>query len=193
MPILADDLELIWAPYDRSTYDSVLEKITRRDVVLEIGAGDLRLSMEMAQIAESVYAIEIQATLLPALDQRATLPENLHIILGDARHIEFPQGVRTGVLLMRHCTRFTLYSEKIIASGAHRLITNARWGMGVEVVDLTAKRLRYGDLAIGWYACHCGAAGFKEGPVELLTGAVLDCQNEVTGCPACEAQGKQVH
>lgn len=193
MPNQADDWELIWAPYDRSTYDSVLEKITRRDVVLEIGAGDLRLSREMAQIAVSVYAIEIQATLLPALDQRVTLPENLHIILGDARQIEFPQGITTGVLVMRHCTRFAIYSKKLIAVGAHRLITNARWGMGVEVVDLTAKRLKYGDLDIGWYACDCGAAGFKEGPVELLTGAVLDRQNEVSDCPACEVQGRQVH
>ena len=193
MSILADDWERIWAPYDRSTYDSVLEIITRRDVVLEIGAGDLRLCMQMAQIAELVYAIEIQGALLPVLDQRVTLPENLHIILGDARHVEFPQGVTTGVLLMRHCTQFALYFEKLIAVGAHRLITNARWGIGVEVVDLTAKRLKYGDLAIGWYACDCGAAGFKEGPVELLTGSVLECQNEVFGCPACEAQGKQDH
>ena len=193
MPILADDWERIWAPYDRSTYYSVLENISRGDVVLEIGAGDLRLSREMAHIAESVYAIEIQGTLLPALDQRETLPENLHIILGDARHVEFPQGVTTGVLLMRHCTQFALYFEKLIAVGAHRLITNARWGMGIEVVDLTAERLNYGDLAIGWFACHCGAAGFKEGPVELLTGAVLELQNEVSGCPACQVQGIPVY
>lgn len=193
MPNQADDWERIWAPYDASTYDSVLEKITRRDVVLEIGAGDLRLSREMAQIAESVYAIEIQGTLLPGLDQRATLPENLHIILGDARHIEFPQGITTGVLLMRHCTQFALYSKKLITVGTHRLITNARWGMGVEVVDLSAERLEYGDLVIGWYACDCGAAGFKEGPAELLVGSVLECQNEVFGCPACQAQGRQDH
>ena len=44
--------EMMWSPYDPSTYQSVLDKIKDTDVVLEIGAGDLRLSRLMAQVSK---------------------------------------------------------------------------------------------------------------------------------------------
>ena len=179
--------EGVWAPYDRPTYKLVLEKISPGDVVLDIGAGDLRLSREIARVARKVSAIEQQETLVRRSLELSPAVANLEIIIGDARQIPFPCGITTGVLLMRHCTQFQLYCEKLVEAGAKRLITNARWRMGVEQVSLSAPRASYASLGIGWYACACGGVGFKEGPVEMLTEEVLEIQNEVFDCPECQA------
>lgn len=179
------DWEYIWAPYDRSTYDAVLEKISTNDIVLDIGAGDLRLSREIAKIAQRVYAIEYQGSLIWTSVDRKPLPGNLYVIVGDARLVPFPNGITVGILLMRHCTQFKLYFDKLTMVGAKRLITNARWRMGVEEVNLLAERISYASLQIGWYACSCGAAGFKPAPADLVTEDMLENQNEVFDCPIC--------
>ena len=179
------DWETIWAPYDRSTYEVVLEKISEDDIVLDIGAGDLRLSRKIAKVAQRVYAIEYHKALILASVEHTPLPENLTVIIGDARLVPFPPGITMGVLLMRHCTQFQLYFNKLTSVGAKRLVTNARWRMGIEEVNLLAKRTNYANLQIGWFACSCGAVGFKTASVELLTAEILDHQYEVFDCPKC--------
>ena len=184
-----DPWEIMWAPYDDQTYSLVLEEIQPDDIVLEIGAGDLRLACRISAKAHQVLAIEIKEDILTVgLKKRNfQVPSNLKIQVGDARLIEFPGNITTAVLLMRHCTHFTHYTKKLRQAGCTRLITNARWGMGVEVVNLLDKRIAYKDLDLGWYACWCGGVGFKVGPPELIHPELDRIVHEVVDCPACQA------
>jgi hypothetical protein len=116
-------------------------------------------------------------------------PANLFVICGDARVLPFP-AADTAVLLMRHCRHFRLYRAKLEAAGCARLITNARWGLGVECLDLAAAPRPYDELVIGWYACRCGATGFRPGPVAQLTAPVAETVTEVDCCPECKDHGR---
>lgn len=178
--------ESLWAPYDQPTYALVLDHLEPDEVILDIGAGDLRLARQMARIVRQVFAIEINHTLNHS--NRLDLPANLTLIEGDALELDFPRGITSGVLLMRHCTHFREYAEKLNRAGARRLFTNARWGMGVEYIDLLAPRLSYEQIPFGWYACWCGKTGFKPGPVDEFTFASLEINHQVGGCPACCSQ-----
>jgi hypothetical protein len=183
-PTIPDDAwEWMWAPYDAATYTAVLDQIAAGDVVLEIGAGDFRLARQIAQRARRVYAIEREQTLLDNLE--ADLPGNCTVIAGDARWVPFPHEITAAVLLMRHCTHLAWYWNKLVAVSCPRLITNARWGMGVEVIDLTAPRYSYQSVSMGWYACSCGSTGFVPGQVEQMTQPILDMIWEVNACSAC--------
>ncbi len=179
--------EGLWAPYDQPTYQAVLEMLTPDDIVLEIGAGDLRLAIQMAKAAQKVYAIEIQEPLLDRALNSASepLPGNLIVLCGDARCLPFPSGIITGVLLMRHCTHFNLYVNKLKRAGCQRLITNARWRMGVEMILLQEPRAPFDKVPMGWYACWCGAVGFKPGPAGLFTPDQDAAVHEVTDCLHC--------
>jgi hypothetical protein len=176
-----DDWETRWAPYDEPTYQTALSYVQPHDIVLDIGAGDLRLTRRMAAIARHVFAIEMQPDLLA---KQKPLPDNLTVLCADARCIPWPIGITLGVLLMRHCTRVGLYVARLRAAGCRRLITNARWGMGVELMDL-GPRLPWPAVELGWYACSCGQTGFVPGPLEQLTEERLDQVTEVENCPAC--------
>jgi hypothetical protein len=180
--------ELMWAPYDETTYQDVLDRIEPHDIVLDIGAGDLRLARRMAMTCRWVYALEIQSAILDQVcsDESDQLPKNLTIQPGDARCIPFPEGVTTGVLLMRHCNHFRLYADKLKAVGAKILITNARWRSGVEVIHLQSERKPYWQIEMGWYACWCGAVGYKPGSVEHLTPELESVIHEAVNCPRCE-------
>ena len=179
--------ELMWAPYDETTYRDVLDRIEPHDIVLDIGAGDLRLAHRMAMTCRWVYALEIQNSILDfAYADGMGFPENLSVHCGDARCMPFPEDVTTGVLLMRHCNHFRLYADKLKAVGAVDLITNARWRSGVEVVNLQTKRIPYWQIEMGWYACWCGAVGFKTGSVEHLTPELESVIHEAVNCPRCE-------
>jgi Methyltransferase domain len=178
--------EALYAPYDQPTYQAVLDQIGRNDVILDIGAGDLRLTRQMVRIARKVYAVEIKAQMLDhACSSCDPLPANLIPIRADARALDFPSDITAGVLLMRHCTCFRLYAEKLQKAGATRLITNARWRMDVEVVDLLVQRKSFAEAAMGWYACWCGSAGFKEGRAEDWSFEMDGTTNEVASCPHC--------
>jgi SAM-dependent methyltransferase len=180
------DWEAMFAPYDQQTYQTVLDQLRPEDVIIDIGAGDLRLTRQLARIARRVYAVEINPQVLDlAHDLPDPLPANLSLVCADARTLDFPAGITTGVLLMRHCTCFRLYAEKLQKAGATRMITNARWHMHVEVVDLLAERSSLPDAGMGWYACICGGTGFKEGPAEHLTPEMDKIINEVSCCPQC--------
>jgi SAM-dependent methyltransferase len=179
--------ESMWSPYDESTYQSVLSHIQSEDVVLDIGAGDLRLTRRVAAIARKVYAVEKQKELIKRAkaDSQGHIQENLFIIEADARDLDFPPDVTTAILLMRHCRHFALYVSKLRVTGCKRMITNARWRFEPEVIDLLAKRMPFSELTLGWYACICGAASFKAGSIELLTPEIDATIFEVENCPAC--------
>jgi hypothetical protein len=169
-----------WAPYDEAVYGRVLEWVPDGAAVLDIGAGDLRLARRLARRVRVVYAIEQHAHLTAG----PPLPDNLIVIIGDARALPFPP-VDVAVLLMRHCRHFALYRRKLAATGCARLITNARWGLDVEWIDLTARPQPYAELALGWYACRCGATGFRPGPPAELTPELAETIFEVDDCPEC--------
>jgi SAM-dependent methyltransferase len=182
------DWELRWAPYDQPTYDLVLAQLKPSDVVLDIGAGDLRLARQAAARVQRVYAIERNTRLLGGV--RLNLPSNLTLIEGDALTLTFPTGITCGILLMRHCTHYALYAGKVRKSGAARLITNARWRMSVESVDLLNPGCPHVQLPFGWYACQCGATGFKPGPADALTPENIKTIHEVCSCPDCSRLGR---
>jgi SAM-dependent methyltransferase len=181
-----DNWEYRWAPYDPPTYQAVLEQLRPYDVVLDIGAGDLRLARQMAGTVRKVYSIEINPEALNiGLEENKLLPDNLIAICADALKIDFPSEVTVGILLMRHCAHFRSYANKLKNIGCRKLITNARWRMSVETIDLSAARNKFEEIKIGWYACWCGAVGFKSGPVELLTRETEAIIHEVIDCPNC--------
>jgi hypothetical protein len=178
--------EAMHAPYDQPTYQAVLAQLESSDIVLDIGAGDLRLARQMAQRVRKVYAIENNPRVLERSDTlRNPLPANLIPICADARLMSFPSDITTGVLLMRHCTYFRSYVDKLRNAGAAWLITNARWRMNVEVIDLGSRRMSYADAGTGWFACLCGGTGFKEGPVEQWSLEMDRIVSEVSACPHC--------
>jgi hypothetical protein len=90
---------------------------------------------------------------------------------------------------MRHCTRehFARYVQRIITeTQCQRLLTNARWKMNVEEVQIRSGK-QYDPDRIGWYACRCGAIGFTPGDPQAITTQLLADVNEVVNCPACGA------
>ena len=178
-----EEWETLWAPYDEATYAAVLAAIEPSDVVLDIGAGDLRLARRIAERARLVVAWEIQPALVNAAVR--PLPPNLVAIVADARAEPIPAGVTVAVLLMRHCTHYALYVDKLRTAGCQRLITNARWGIGVEVVNL-GPGVPFDSVGIGWYACRrCGATGFAGDDARQVVAATFEHVNDVEGCPLC--------
>ncbi len=185
-----DSWEARWAPYSEADYAAVLAAIRPDDVVLDIGAGDLRLARRMAQIARHVIAWEMQPELLAVAEDvkreswQRSAPA-LTVVCTDARSEPAPPGVTVAVLLMRHCTHYALYVEKLRAAGCQRLVTNARWGVGVEVIDL-APAVPFASVEIGWYACRrCGATGWAGEDATAVNAATLEAVIDVEGCPAC--------
>jgi hypothetical protein len=174
--------ERTWAPYDEATYQAVFDEVQPDDIVLDIGAGDLRLTRRIARRAQHVYGLEQNLAILP---DPTVLPANLSLACTDAREAVFPP-VTLGVLLMRHCRHFQLYAQKLLEAGCRRLLTNARWGMNVELIDLLADRPPFSAVSMGWYACICGAAGFLPGPAEQLTPELETIVYEVKECPNCQ-------
>jgi SAM-dependent methyltransferase len=190
------DWEGWFSPYDEGTYGMVLNHIAPDDVVLEIGAGDLRLALRIAERARRVYAVEVNPLVVgPALEiVGLRLPRNLQVVCANALDVPIPPGITVAVLLMRHCQHFGQYFDRLQAAGCRRLLTNARWKSGVEVVDLTAPRLPFEQDHEGWYACRCGAVGYVGTPSRKL-GAFGKAEVEappieVATCPACEPVGQ---
>ncbi len=179
------DWEGWFSPYEDDTYAFVLGKIQEQDIVLDIGAGDLRLALQMAARARRVYALEVNPLLIGAVLQEIglDLPRNLHVICANALDVPIPPEVTVAVLLMRHCQHFATYFERLQGAGCQRLITNARWKSGVEVIDLTRAPLPFAALKEGWYACRCGEIGYVgrgERPEAPAT--------EVVDCPSCRGK-----
>ena len=185
---ITTDWEKIWFPYDESLYMEVLNSIFYEDVVVDIGAGDLRLSKRIAEKCNYVYALEINSEVIRngINKNKSHVPENLQVLNVDARYYPFPNGITTGVLLMRHCKHVKDYINKLKDVGAGRLITNARWRFWVETIYLNNPRIEYNDLIIGSFACLCGSVGFKPGDINLLFPGIENVVNEVVNCPGCQ-------
>ncbi len=156
--------------------------------MLDIGAGDLRFARRAARIAQRVIAIERRAELLPCPFGRShttlPLPSNLAVLCGNALALPFPRDITLALLLMRHCRHFAQFVAKLRVAGCQRLITNARWGMDVELVSLAPKP-PYAAAPPGWYACLCGAVGFAQCPPDGLTPAAITRVSQVENCPTC--------
>ncbi len=182
-----DAWETLWAPYGETVYAQVLAALGPEDFVLDLGAGDLRLALRMAEKARCVLAVERREPLLRRgrLAAGRQFPENLLLVCADAAALQFPPRLSAAVLLMRHCTQFELYRTKLVAAGCRRLITNTRWRMGLEIIDLTLPPSPFASVRIGWYACTCGDTGFIPGPAARLTDRVLEACTEVFGRPKC--------
>jgi SAM-dependent methyltransferase len=183
-----EDWEGWYSAYDAETYAAVLEQIGEEDVVLDVGAGDLRLALQIAGRARRVYALEVNPRVVGAALSTVgfDLPRNLHVICANARDVAFPPGITVAVLLMRHCRHFGQYVERLEAVGCRRLMTNARWKNGVELVDLEAQPLPLESVEEGWYACRCGAVGY------VGSGdAAADPPLEVASCPRCRSRTSQ--
>lgn len=178
----ASGWEALWAPYDERTYRQVLQWLGPADTVLEIGAGDLRLARRLAAKTRRVYAVEVNRALLA---NQPPAPGNLTVIWGDAYRIPFPTAITVAVLLMRHCQGFAALLEKLHYVGCRRLITNARWRVGLELINLERAPTPYPTAGLGWYACRCGATGFIPGPADELTPQIESIMQEVFDCPAC--------
>lgn len=188
-----DSWEARWAPYGEADYAAVLAAIWQDDVVLDIGAGDLRLARRMAERTRQVIAWEIQPELLAAWsgERGAESDQRLIVVCTDARVEPMPPGTTVAVLLMRHCTHYALYVAKLRAAGYRRLVTNARWGMGVEVIDL-APAAPFASVETGWYACRrCGATGWVGEDAAAVNAATLENVTDVEGCPSCSVNGKR--
>ena len=181
------DWERLWAPYDEATYQQVLDWLSPEDTVLDIGAGDLRLARRLADKVGHVYAIELNRS-LATMATRPQSSDNLTVIWDDAYRVPFPVGITAGVLLMRHCQGFLTLINKLGYVGCRRLITNARWRLGVELIDLLSQPIPHTAVSMGWYACRCGATGFVQGPPEKLTPQLESAVHEVVDCPACKGK-----
>ncbi len=183
--------EVWYAPYDPAVYAFVLERLQPEDVVLDIGAGDFRLALAAARRVRKVYAVEVHPTLVANFLHRmgAALPSNLQVVCANALEFPFPSDVTAGILLVRHSEHFADFFSRLRAVGAQRLFTNARWHMGVELVDLQAPRMSLDAAPPGWYACACGAVGFKE-PASW-DDPYTETVHEVATCPRCRASKEQ--
>jgi hypothetical protein len=184
-PLTESQWEVAWAPYDEATYTAALEFLGPDDAVLDIGAGDLRFARRAAERARTVIAIEQRPGLL-----NPPYPSNLTVISGDALAVPFPEGVSVGVLLMRHCRHFSEYVFKLRAVGAKRLITNARWRVGVERIDFNQPRASFENLDAGWWACLCGATGFAARSPDEVNAEVIERVNHLATCPNCRASSQ---
>jgi len=176
------DWEGWFSPYDEETYDHVLQNIGEHDIVIEIGAGDLRLALWLAERARRIYAVEVNPLLVGAALEAIGfgLPRNLLVICANALDISFPLDITVAVILMRHCQHFGRYVDKLRAAGCQRLLTNARWKSGVESIDLTRLGVPFEEVSEGWYTCCCGAVGY------VGQGEQSDIPPvEVIDCPAC--------
>lgn len=177
------DWEALWAPYDEGTYQAALDLLRPEDVVLDIGAGDLRFARRAARCVRKVIAVERNRSVL-GTRSAAEEPDNLTVVCADALLWPVPAGVTVAVLLMRHCRHFKDHLLRLRAAGCRRLITNARWGMDVECVPLEPQP-PYWSAPSGWYACACGAVGFKTPAGGTLPASALDSTVSVEDCPAC--------
>ena len=87
--------EYLWASYDASTYKLVLDQLNSNEIIMDIGAGDLRLARKMATLTRKVYALEINRSILDeGLASSAPLPGNLIPICSTPGHSTSPPASR---------------------------------------------------------------------------------------------------
>lgn len=95
--------EIFFFP-EEPNYKSCLEQLSKDDVVFDVGAGDLRFDLMMADKVKKVYAVEINPNVMaPALHIIGyDLPGNLIPICADAFEMGLPRDVTVITCLMIH-------------------------------------------------------------------------------------------
>jgi hypothetical protein len=95
--------EFFFCP-ESNYYGKVLKLLGPRDVVWDVGAGDLRFDLMMSRRVRKVYAVELN----PVILGRALaiigydMPENLVAVCGNAFDMPLPPDVTVVVCLMIH-------------------------------------------------------------------------------------------
>lgn len=95
--------EIFFMP-EECNYESCMAQLSKDDVVFDVGAGDLRFDLMMAEKVRKVYAVEINPSVIaPALHIIGyDLPGNLIPICADAFEMELPKDVTVVTCLMIH-------------------------------------------------------------------------------------------
>jgi 16S rRNA (adenine1518-N6/adenine1519-N6)-dimethyltransferase len=78
---------------DKDVLSRIIElaDIKEDEKVLEIGSGTGNLTVLLAEFAKKVYAVEIDADLMPELEDRVAEMLNVELILGNALEVEWPE------------------------------------------------------------------------------------------------------
>lgn len=94
----------VWFLPEVTNYDDCLSKLNPDDVVFDVGAGDLRFDLIMAEKVRKVYAVEINPKILAGALRIIgyDMPENLTVICGNAFTMELPGDVTAVTCLMIH-------------------------------------------------------------------------------------------
>ena len=95
--------EVFFMP-EAMNYQPCIEKLSHSDVVFDVGAGDLRFDLIMAEKVQKVYAVEINPKKLAGALRIIgyDMPFNLTAICGNAFDMELPSDVTAVTGLMIH-------------------------------------------------------------------------------------------
>lgn len=117
-----------WFLPENKFYPKVLRNLHAKDVILDVGAGNLALDFLMAKKCKKVYAVEVNpsviADALKTIDYN--LPRNLIVVCCNGLDFPIPKDVNTLVMLLRHFSQEMpdewLEIPKIIAHVYHTWI-----------------------------------------------------------------------
>ncbi|HID61067.1 MAG TPA: ribosomal RNA small subunit methyltransferase A [Hadesarchaea archaeon] len=132
-------------------------KLSRDDVVLEIGPGTGNLTLSLAQRAGKVIAVERDSRFMKILKQRLDDCSNVELICGDALRVEFPKfnkvvanlpyGISSDITFRLLDHDFVLavlmyqreFAERLVANPGSenysRLTVNVYYRASVELLD----------------------------------------------------------
>lgn len=85
---------VMYVPH-KENYEEMLSKISKQDIVCDMGAGDLRFALMASQKCKKIYAVEM----CPKIVSKALeiigwqLPRNLIVICADWRYFPIPKDV----------------------------------------------------------------------------------------------------
>jgi SAM-dependent methyltransferase len=110
-------------------YDGILQNITKKDVIFDIGAGNFQLDILMCKKAKKVYAIEIDPILISDYIKVIgySMPKNLIIICGNGFDFPIPIDVTTVICLMIH--RQHEFNKEILK---RKVIYATHGGLGIK-------------------------------------------------------------
>jgi len=113
-------------------------EIAKDDLVIEIGPGTGALTVWLAQRAKRVIAIELDQSLIPALEARLRALPNVTIVHGDALEVDFKALVQreTGAFA---AIRFVANLPYYITSAAIRRILECDLPIAVAVLTVQAE------------------------------------------------------
>ena len=85
---------VMYIPHE-ANYKEILEKLNKDDIVMDMGAGDLRFALLASQKVQKVYAVEMNPEIIAVALSiiKWGLPRNLVVICADWRYVEVPSEV----------------------------------------------------------------------------------------------------